>query len=87
MSFTDEELQLGNDADFVAAIGPQLTKEWSNKLGREVIEIVPGIIFLKVDLLTPCCPCHPTHSTLHLYHLIRILNVSNLSFKAVCMHS
>ncbi|XP_028518386.1 uncharacterized protein LOC110250398 isoform X2 [Exaiptasia diaphana] len=43
VNFTKEELQVGNDADFVAAIGPQLAKEWSNKLGREVIEIIPGI--------------------------------------------
>ena len=40
---TTEEIQLGQDADFVAAIGPLIAKEWSNKLNCDVLAIIPGI--------------------------------------------
>lgn len=39
----EKEMELGNSADFVAAIGPLMAKEWSNMLKRQVIEIIPGI--------------------------------------------
>lgn len=40
----EKEMELGNSADFIAALGPQIAEEWSNILKRDdVIEIIPGV--------------------------------------------